>query len=160
MDEPINPINAEQDTHRLLITRRAGSEILVLGNEPSWSLPRTEIPSRQRPAEQLTTAIRRRFELETYCLFVPTPPSSVRTGSNANYAVMESVKQNDPAPAGLYWMPAGVLDPCCDVEEAKAVREALGEYLAEISDEQVDQLAAATETLAQLVTLLQHQPIH
>jgi len=40
------------------------------------------------------------------------------------------------------------------------VREALGEYLAEISDEQVDQLAAATETLAQLVTLLQQQPIH
>jgi DNA-binding MarR family transcriptional regulator len=40
------------------------------------------------------------------------------------------------------------------------VREAIGEYLAEITDEQVDQLAAATETLAQLVTLLQQQPIH
>jgi len=39
------------------------------------------------------------------------------------------------------------------------VREALGAYVAEISDEQVDQLAAATETLAQLVTLLQQQPI-
>jgi DNA-binding MarR family transcriptional regulator len=39
------------------------------------------------------------------------------------------------------------------------VREAIGEYLAEISDEQVNQLAAATETLAQLVTLLQEQPI-
>ena len=35
------------------------------------------------------------------------------------------------------------------------VTEAIGEYLVEISDEQVDQLAAATETLAQLVTLLQ-----
>jgi DNA-binding MarR family transcriptional regulator len=39
------------------------------------------------------------------------------------------------------------------------VRETLGAYLAEISDEQVDQLAAATETLGQLVTLLQQQPI-
>ena len=39
------------------------------------------------------------------------------------------------------------------------VREALGEYLAEISDEQVDELAAATETLAELVTLLQQQPL-
>jgi hypothetical protein len=116
-----------QDAYRLIITRRSGSEILVMGNGPDWSLPRTEIPSRQRLAEQLTAAIRKSFELETYCLFVPTPPSSVRTGSNANYAVMESVKQNDPAPAGLYWMPAGVLDPCCDVGEAKAVREALGE---------------------------------
>jgi DNA-binding MarR family transcriptional regulator len=40
------------------------------------------------------------------------------------------------------------------------VREALGAYIAEITDEQVDQLAAATETLGQLVTLLQQQPIH
>jgi DNA-binding MarR family transcriptional regulator len=39
------------------------------------------------------------------------------------------------------------------------VSEAIGEYLAEISDEQVDQLAAATETLAELVTLLQQQEI-
>jgi DNA-binding MarR family transcriptional regulator len=39
------------------------------------------------------------------------------------------------------------------------VTEAIGEYLAEISDEQVDQLAAATETLSELVTLLQQQPI-
>ena len=39
------------------------------------------------------------------------------------------------------------------------IREAIGEYLAEISDAQVDELAAATETLAQLVTLLQQRPI-
>ena len=39
------------------------------------------------------------------------------------------------------------------------VREAIGAYLTEISDEQIDQLAAATETLAQLVTLLQQRPI-
>jgi DNA-binding MarR family transcriptional regulator len=38
------------------------------------------------------------------------------------------------------------------------IRDALGAYLAEISDEQVDRLAAATETLAQLVTLLQERP--
>jgi len=75
-----------------------------------WFAAAHEIPSRQRFAEQLTAAIRKSFELETYCLFVPTPPSSVRTGPMRNYAVMgKSVKQNDPAPAGLYWMPAGVL---------------------------------------------------
>jgi DNA-binding MarR family transcriptional regulator len=39
------------------------------------------------------------------------------------------------------------------------VRGALGAYLAEISDEQVDRLVAATETLAQLVSLLQEQPV-
>jgi DNA-binding MarR family transcriptional regulator len=39
------------------------------------------------------------------------------------------------------------------------ISAAIGAYLAEISDQQVDQLAAATETLAQLVTLLQQRPI-
>jgi DNA-binding MarR family transcriptional regulator len=39
------------------------------------------------------------------------------------------------------------------------IRGAMGAYLAEIPDEQVDRLVAATETLAQLVTLLQDQPI-
>jgi DNA-binding MarR family transcriptional regulator len=39
------------------------------------------------------------------------------------------------------------------------VRDAMGTYLAEISDEQVDRLVAATETLAQLVSLLQEQPV-
>jgi len=38
------------------------------------------------------------------------------------------------------------------------IRGALGAYLAEISDEQVDRLEAATETLAQLVMLLQERP--
>ena len=121
------PNNTGQDAYRLLITRRAGSEILVVGSGSGWSLPRTEIPSRKRPAEQLTAAIRKSLELETYCLFVPTLLSSVQPESNANYAVMESVKQNDLAPAGSYWMPAGVLGHECDTEEARAVSEALGE---------------------------------
>ncbi len=120
------PNNTGQDTYRLLITRRAGSEILV-GNGPAWSLPRTEIPSRQRPAEQLTAAIRKSFELETYCLFVPSPFSSPRSASSADYAVMESVKQSGPAPAGTYWMAAGALDHCRDSKETEAIKEALRE---------------------------------
>jgi DNA-binding MarR family transcriptional regulator len=39
------------------------------------------------------------------------------------------------------------------------VRAALGAYLAEMPDERVEALAAATETLAQLVTLLQQRSI-
>ena len=39
-------------------------------------------------------------------------------------------------------------------------RSVLGDYLAEISDEQVDALATATETLAQLVDVLQQRPRH
>jgi hypothetical protein len=121
------PNDTALDTYRLLITRRSGSEILAVGNGPSWSLPRTEIPSQQRPAEQLTAAIRKSFELETYCLFVPSPVSSGCLESNTNYVLMESIKQNDPAPCGSYWMPASIFDHDSDVEEAKAVKEALEE---------------------------------
>ena len=38
------------------------------------------------------------------------------------------------------------------------LRSVLGDYLAEIPDEQVEALATATETLAQLVDLLQQRP--
>jgi hypothetical protein len=36
--------------------------------------------------------------------------------------------------------------------------EAIGVYVAELSDEQVDALVAATKTLAQFVTLVRRQP--
>jgi hypothetical protein len=117
------------DTYRLLITRREGSEILVVGNGPDWSLPRTEIPSHQRLAEQLTTAIRKTFELESFCLFVASPHSSEQSGPSVDCAVMESVKPNGPVPAGTCWMPAGVFDRCRDAEETEAVRNALGELI-------------------------------
>jgi DNA-binding MarR family transcriptional regulator len=46
------------------------------------------------------------------------------------------------------------------LEEYRAqASEALGAYLAEMPDEQVEALAAATETLAELVTLLHRGPV-
>jgi DNA-binding MarR family transcriptional regulator len=39
------------------------------------------------------------------------------------------------------------------------IRGAMGTYLSELSDEQVDRLVTATETLAQLVSLLQERPL-
>jgi DNA-binding MarR family transcriptional regulator len=44
-------------------------------------------------------------------------------------------------------------------DHRERVRTAIGAYLAEISDEEVDDLAAATATLAELVTLLQQRPM-
>ena len=43
-------------------------------------------------------------------------------------------------------------------EYRQRLRAVLGWYLAEISDEQVDALATATETLAQLIDVLQQRP--
>jgi DNA-binding MarR family transcriptional regulator len=39
------------------------------------------------------------------------------------------------------------------------ISAAIGDYLAELSDQQIDALVAATETLSHLVTLLQQRPI-
>ncbi len=121
------PNDTGQIAYRLLITRQKGSEILAVVNGSDWSLPRTEIPIQQRPAEQLTAAIRKSFELETCCLFLLSPLSCVPSGPNANCAVMETVKQSGRAPQGTHWMPAGALDCCRDAEEAQAAKEALGE---------------------------------
>jgi DNA-binding MarR family transcriptional regulator len=41
---------------------------------------------------------------------------------------------------------------------SRRLRAVLGGYLAEIADEQVEALATATETLAQLVDVLQQRP--
>ena len=116
-----------QDTYRLLITRRNTSEILVVANGPGWSLPRTQIPSNQRPAEHLTAAIRKSFELDTCCLFLPHTPSSLRAWQNEHRAVLEALRQSGPAPAGTCWMPASVFDNCRHKEEGEVVKEALVE---------------------------------
>jgi Phosphotransferase enzyme family len=116
-----------QDSYRLLITRRDASEILVAANGQGWSLPRMQILSQQRPAEHLTAAIRKSFELETCCLFLPGTPSFVRAGQNIRCAVLEAVRQSGPAPSGTCWMPASIFDNCRDDEEAEVVRGALAE---------------------------------
>jgi hypothetical protein len=72
-------------------------------------------------------AIRKSFELETCCLLLPSIPSSVRAGRNVHCAVMESVRQRGPAPRGMCWMPANILDNCRDKEEAEVVTRAFAE---------------------------------
>ena len=45
--------NTGQDTYRLIVTRRNGSEVLLSGRDNSWSLPSVGISQRQRIADQL-----------------------------------------------------------------------------------------------------------
>ena len=93
----------ERESYRLIITRRNASEILFTSTESGWSLPQVEILPRRRVSEQLTTEAEFGWTLKTYCLFIPG--FATRTGDvrPANYAVMESIKQNDKAPLGTVW---------------------------------------------------------
>lgn len=110
----------------MTVTRRDASEILLSPNGSEWKLPRVRIHLQQRIAEQLTAEVRGAFGIESYCLLVPSQPASNRSGE-AKCAVMESVRHNEKAPAGTYWMPRTVAACCSDAEEAKAIRESLKE---------------------------------
>jgi len=115
------------DSYRLIVTRRSASEILLSQEGSGWTLPRVGIQPRQRVAEQLVSELHGEWGLETYCLFVPNAPNFGRNGGGTEYAVMESVRQNDKAPAGTCWMPPSAAADCSGAGEAAAVRESLEE---------------------------------
>ncbi len=119
-------LHVTRDSYRLIVTRRNASEILLLQNGSGWALPRVEIQKQQRVAEQLSPEVGRGWGLEAYCLFVPSLQTSGRNGE-AKCAVMESVRHNDKAPAGTYWMPATAAAGCGDAGEAGAIKESLDE---------------------------------
>jgi hypothetical protein len=114
-----------KDTYRMIITRRNASEILVSQDGSGWTLPRVAIRPRQRVAEQLVSELNGEWGIETYCLFAQKDPTLGRNGDATNCAVMESVRHNDKAPSGTYWMPPSAAADCRDVGEAAAIRESL-----------------------------------
>src|SRR5882724_3244365 len=116
MQAPHNP----GDSYGLIVTRRKASEILLSQDGSGWTLPRVGIRPRQRVAEQLVSELHGEWGLETYCLFVPNAPNFGRNGGGPKYAVMESVRQNDKAPAGTCWMPPSAAADCRDAGEAAA----------------------------------------
>jgi hypothetical protein len=95
----------ERESHRLIITRRNGSEILFSSNGLDWSLPWLEILSKHRVAEQLTEKLQVECGLQAYYLLDLRPSGSDRTAARTKYAVMESLHSDERAPAGSRWFP-------------------------------------------------------
>ncbi len=114
------------ETYRLIITRRDAKEILLSPRGNDWILPRAEIRTQQRIAEQLTAETQNGLGLESCCLFVPGSCTSCRDGA-AMCAVMECVKRNEKAPLGSHWMPFDVAAECVDAEETAVIRDAFAE---------------------------------
>ena len=118
----------DREEYRLIVTRRYASEVLVASNGCGWVLPRVEILPRSRIAEQVTTEVTAAWGLDAYCLFIPDFSASSRTVRRSNYAVMESVKQNDEAPKGMCWMPSTDYGhQLTDPVERHAIRESFRE---------------------------------
>ena len=118
--------HAETNTYRLIVTRRNASEILLLPNGSGRAMPQVEIHPHQRLAEQVTREASRTWGVEGYCLLIPNPPICGRDGT-PKYAVMESVRQNDTAPTGTFWVPRVAVDGRAEASEARLIRDAIEE---------------------------------
>jgi len=114
------PTKFETLPYLLIITQYGGSEVL-LSLSPA-SLPSLDVACGGRSAEQLVTGIQRKYRLETYCLWVSHPTMSDRDPLPGNYAVMEVLEQNAPAPKAMLWESARDAISCVGSVDRAAIR--------------------------------------
>jgi hypothetical protein len=99
-----------QDSYRILLLRNNGSEFLVAGDRPPFTIPWVEIPRRERVAEHVIAALRRRYGVAAICLFAPHLPATA-TGDRQRYQVMESREANCAPLEDIHWL---TVDSCSD----------------------------------------------
>lgn len=102
---PIVAHPAPHDLYRIFLLRKNGSELLVVGQLPPYSLPCVEIPSWERVAENLTAAVMKRYGVSAVCLFTPEPSAVTTDADQARYQVMEIRKTAMDAPEETRWLP-------------------------------------------------------
>jgi Phosphotransferase enzyme family len=57
------------DRYRVVLLRNRGSEVLVAGTRPAFTLPAVEVPSHERVAEHTTLALKAGYGIDAICLF-------------------------------------------------------------------------------------------
>lgn len=127
---------ANEETYRLIVTRRGATELLLHANGPSRCLPQASVRSGERLAVQLVRAVRNNLGLEAYCLFVPRFSFTPEAATQARYAVMESLGQNANAPVSTSWVSTTstvreTALPDDESERLKSSLEEMGRYVAE-----------------------------
>ncbi|HXA76817.1 MAG TPA: phosphotransferase [Candidatus Acidoferrales bacterium] len=112
---------------RLIITRHGASEILLSTQLSTWSLPRLEVPTDVRFAEQLVAGTKEHYQLETYCLSINSCPAAPDGSSSDRYAVLEALRQDHEVSQAGTWISsaAAVSEAILSPEERAAVRSAL-----------------------------------
>ena len=108
---------AQRDLYRILLLRKNGSELLITGERPPFTLPCVEIPRWERVAENMNSVIRKRFGISAICLFAPDLSVATSDSEQPLYQVMETREANVAAPEGTYWLP---LDSFSDQSVADA----------------------------------------
>ncbi|MGO9086761.1 MAG: hypothetical protein ACLQBK_16160 [Candidatus Sulfotelmatobacter sp.] len=99
---------AQNDLYRLLLLRQSGSELLVAGERPSFTLPSVEIPRWERVAENIVAAVQKRYGISGICLFMP----GQRSGTECEQPLYEVIEARDAMvvpPDDSCWVPADSL---------------------------------------------------
>jgi hypothetical protein len=113
---PIATRAATQDLYRLLVLRQGGSELLVAGKGAPFTLPWVEIPGWERVAENVVSALRKRYGISSICLFPPEVSTSSTDCEQPLYQVVET-REAIAAPAGMRWLRLNSLLQHCFVDE-------------------------------------------
>ena len=95
----------DQDTYRLVITRRDGSELLCLPDGPFHSLPSADVPRWQRVAEPIRNAVKTRLNLDAYSLFTCPCETPTSESPRTFFQVMECVRTDGAVPPTALWVP-------------------------------------------------------
>lgn len=99
---------APEILYRLLLLRQGGSELLVAGERPSFTLPCVEIPRWERVAENMVAAVKGRYGIAGVCLFMPGLCSGTEC-EQPLYQVIEARDATVMPPNGTCWVPADSL---------------------------------------------------
>lgn len=116
-DRPVALPPVSQDLYRILLLRNDGSELLVAGERPPFTLPWVEIPRWDRVAENLSAAVRKRYQLSAICLFSPELPVTSTDAEPLLYQAMETRAANIAAPDETRWLPLNSIADQCFADE-------------------------------------------
>jgi len=104
-DCPVVARPASQDPYRILLLQNEGTELLVAGERPPFTLPCVEIPRWDRVAENVTAAVRKRYELHAICLFTPELSVTTTDTNPPLYQVMETREAGIAVSGEMHWLP-------------------------------------------------------
>ncbi len=93
-----------RDLYRILLLQKNGTELLVSGEQPPFTLPSVEIPRWERVAENVTAAIRKCYAISAHCLFTPELSRTSTDGERPLYQVMEAREASVAASEETHWL--------------------------------------------------------
>jgi len=102
---PVVARTAPQDLYRILLLQKNGTELLVTGEQPPFTLPCVEIPRWERVAENVTAAVRKHYGISAMCLFTPELSLTSTDDERLLYQVMETRETSVAAPVEARWLP-------------------------------------------------------